>query len=132
MNILFYFETHKNLRSQNLGGIELLNIDLYNQIKKVETETLNNIIVNSNFANKRIDFLSIDVEGNELNVLKGFDLKKYKPTIVLLEYRLPNLKEFHDKNIDQIIESEIYHHMTSSGYKLINWNHDDLMFMYQK
>ena len=38
MNILFYFETHKNLRSQNLGGIEILNIDLYNQIKKAKPE----------------------------------------------------------------------------------------------
>ena len=35
MNILFYFETKKNLRSQNLGGIEILNIDLFNKIKKV-------------------------------------------------------------------------------------------------
>ena len=80
---------------------------------------------------KRIDFLSIDVEGNELNVLKGFNLKKYKPTIILLEYRLPNLKEFYDKNIDQIIKSEIYQYMISNRYKLINWNHDDLMFMYE-
>ena len=100
-------------------------------IKKIETETLNNILINSKFANKRIDFLSIDVEGNELNVLKGFNLKKYKPTIILLEYRLPNLKEFYDKNIDQIIKSEIYQYMISNRYKLINWNHDDLMFMYE-
>ncbi len=126
MELFFYHNrAAKNTISPEFGKDAKL-------IKKVETETLNNIIVNSNFANKRIDFLSIDVEGNELNVLKGFDLKKYKPTIVLLEYRLPNLKEFHDKNIDQIIESEIYHHMTANGYKLINWNHDDLMFMYQK
>ena len=100
-------------------------------IKKIETETLNNILINSKLANKRIDFLSIDVEGNELNVLKGFNLKKYKPTIILLEYRLPNLKEFYDKNIDQIIKSEIYQYMISNRYKLINWNHDDLMFMYE-
>jgi FkbM family methyltransferase len=32
-----------------------------------------------------IDFISIDVEGNELAVLKGLDLKKYKPRVLLIE-----------------------------------------------
>ena len=41
------------------------------QIKKIEIDTLNNIIKNSKFKIKEIDFLTIDVEGNELNVLKG-------------------------------------------------------------
>jgi FkbM family methyltransferase len=33
----------------------------------------------------KIDFLSIDVEGWELEVMEGFDIKKYDPKVILLE-----------------------------------------------
>lgn len=32
-----------------------------------------------------VDIISIDVEGGELKVLKGFDIEKYKPKIILVE-----------------------------------------------
>ena len=38
-------------------------------IKKVKTDTLNNIINNSKYYNKKFNLLSIDVEGHELQVL---------------------------------------------------------------
>ena len=38
----------------------------------------------------QIHFLKIDVEGMELAVLRGFDLKKYRPWIILIESTLPN------------------------------------------
>jgi len=63
-------------------------------------------------------------------VLKGFDLKKFKPKIILLEYIQHNVKEFYQKDINSIINSEIYQYMIKYNYKLINWNHDDLMFMF--
>ena len=99
-------------------------------VKKIKTNTLNNIINDEKLNNQIIDFVSIDVEGNELNVLKGFDLKKFKPKIILLEYIQPNVKEFFQKDINSIINSEIYQYMIKYNYKLINWNHDDLMFMF--
>lgn len=34
---------------------------------------------------KRVHVVSIDVEGTELDVLKGFNLKKYKPRILVVE-----------------------------------------------
>ena len=99
-------------------------------VKKIKTNTLNNIINDEKLNNQIIDFVSIDVEGNELNVLKGFDLKKFKPKIILLEYIQHNVKEFYQKDINSIINSEIYQYMIKYNYKLINWNHDDLMFMF--
>ena len=64
-----------------------------------------------------------------MNVLKGFDLKKYKPTLIMLEFIIPTTKEFYQNNIQIILSSDIYKHLTDNNYKLINWNHDDLLFM---
>ena len=47
------------------------------EIKKINVDTLDNIISSSNYNGKKIDFISIDVEGYELKVLSGFDLKKH-------------------------------------------------------
>ena len=98
-------------------------------VKKIKTNTLNNILQDENLNEQKIDFLSIDVEGNELNVLRGFDLKRFKPKVILLEYIQHNVKEFYEKDINTIMSSEIYKFMIENDYKLINWNHDDLLFM---
>ena len=37
------------------------------------------------YVDRRIDFLKIDVEGHELAVLEGFDLKRWRPRVILLE-----------------------------------------------
>ena len=98
-------------------------------IKKIEVNTLDNIIKNSKFKIKHIDFLSIDVEGNELNVLKGLNFKKYRPIIISIEFIKPHVKEFYQHNIKDIEKSNIYKFMISKKYKLINWIHDDLIFI---
>jgi FkbM family methyltransferase len=49
----------------------------------VPIKTLNSILTEGNI--KSIDFISIDVEGGETDVLFGLDLVKYKPTLILLE-----------------------------------------------
>ena len=63
------------------------NIDEHNYTNfekiKVQTTTLSNILANENVD--YFDFLSIDVEGAELEVLLGLDLKKYRPKLILLE-----------------------------------------------
>jgi FkbM family methyltransferase len=50
---------------------------------KVRKKPLDAILEESNFG--RIDFISIDVEGHELEVLKGFSLERYPPRILLIE-----------------------------------------------
>ena len=121
---LFFYHNRaaKNTISKEFGS------DAKEQ-KKINSNTLNNIIENSKFKNSKIDFVSIDVEGNEMNVLNGFNLKKYKPKLILLEFILPNKKEFYEKDINEITNSEVYKFLIKNDYKLINWNHDDLLFM---
>jgi FkbM family methyltransferase len=51
--------------------------------KNVSTRTLTSIL--DEVQPKEIDFFSLDVEGYELNVLKGLDFQKYKPKIIVVE-----------------------------------------------
>lgn len=53
---------------------------VFNNIK---TRTLTSIL--DEYSSLEIDFLSLDVEGYELNVLFGLDFKKYKPKLMLIE-----------------------------------------------
>ena len=101
------------------------------EIRNIETKTLNNIIENSKFSNQLIDFVSIDVEGFELNVLKGFDFKKYKPKILTIEYIDPTMKkeEFYHQNIDNILNSEVYKFMKDNDYHFVQLIHSDLIFV---
>ena len=99
------------------------------EVRKITTTTLNKIIENSRFKDLEIDYISIDVEGHELSVLKGLNFKKYKPKLVILELIDPSIKEFHEQKIQNIINSDIYNYMKDEDYKLINWIHDDLVFV---
>ena len=73
MNILFYFETQKNLKSKNLGGIEILNLDLYNKVKKVNSNTF----LTHNLPNK-IKKIKWDVviSSNDAKIFDRVDSKK--------------------------------------------------------
>ena len=52
---------------------------------KIPQRSLNSIIKENIPELKRIDILSIDVEGGELACLKGLDIQKYKPKIIVIE-----------------------------------------------
>lgn len=71
----------------------------------VFTKTLNTILEETN-APKVIDFLSIDVEGYELEVLQGIDFDKWKFKVVCVEH-----------NYNQMKKSEILGIFASNGYK---------------
>ncbi len=101
-------------------------------VKKIKTTTLNNVLNESIYNSSNIDFLSIDVEGSELSVLKNFDFHKFKPKIIVVEYLDLSLKKLEIKNlnIQNAINSEIYKLITSKNYTLANMIHSDLVFVY--
>lgn len=68
---------------------------------EVEVETLPNILEIAGYPTK-IDFISVDTEGTELDVLKGFDFDKYDVTLFVVE-----------NNYD---DKEIGDYMLSKGY----------------
>ena len=101
------------------------------EVKKVKTTTLDSVIEQSPFKKNKFDFLSIDVEGSELEVLKGFDLKKYSPNVIVIEYLDLSTKmlEIKNLNIDNVMNSELYRYMISNNYSFVNWLHADLVFI---
>ena len=100
-------------------------------IRKIKTQEINKILENSPYKDKKIDFLSIDVEGSELSILKNFDFKKYSPKVIVVEYLDLSLKKLEIKNlnIDNIIKSDIYKLIISNNYTLANVLHSDLVFI---
>ena len=103
------------------------------EIRKIKTKTLNSILENSKFKNEKINLLSIDVEGHEMEVLNSLNLEKYIPEMVVIEFLdediFKNL-EFHNQNISKIINSEIYKYMIKNNYHFVNWLHSDLIFVH--
>ena len=103
-------------------------------IKKIKTDTLNNILSSSKYTNIKIDLLSVDVEGHEIQVLEGLDFIRYKPSIIVVEYLDLNVSKLEVKNlsIQNIINSKIYKFLTQKNYTLVNCIYSDLIFVDNK
>jgi len=101
------------------------------QIVEQKTKTLEEIINNSPLKNKNIDLLSIDIENHEYEVLKNFDFKNYKISVIVTEiHDLDQTKlEIYNQNIEKILENKLYKLLILNGYKLINWVNSDLIFV---
>ena len=77
--------------------------------KDIETSTLEEILDNNLPKVQSIDFLSIDVEGLDFNVLKSTNLEKYHPKVILVEILNSSLAD--------IQVSKIYKFLTDAGYE---------------
>lgn len=66
----------------------------------VNVRTLNSILEESKVQN--VDYVIVDVEGSELNVIDGFNSKKYNPKIIVLENNIPSRKVQYDLHMSNI------------------------------
>ncbi len=85
----------------------------YKVVKKttLNTEKLGEILLKYIPKNQTIDFLTVDVEGLDLSVLKSNDWAAFQPRIVVAE----SLKE---KDIHNILNDPIYKFMIEKKYEL--------------
>ena len=100
-------------------------------IKKIKTSTLNSIL-HSQKTNK-IDYLNIDVEGHELDVLNGLDLNYFKPTVISVEFLDFSMikMEFKNNNLTNVVNSDLYNFFIQNDYHFVNWLHGDLIFVHK-
>ena len=98
---------------------------------EIKTQTLNQVIDECGINNKKINFLSIDVEGHELEVLNGFNINHYQPDVIIVEYLDLSIDKLEIKNlnINNVLNSELYNYMINKNYSLVNWLHSDLIFI---
>ena len=129
-DLYFYHESSPiNTLNKEVQKYQKANVK---EIKKVNTFTLNFILEKINFK-EEIDYMNIDVEEKEKKVLAGFDLKKYKPNVVSIEYLDLKMKklEFKNNNIQNLINSNLYKYFINNDYYFINWLHGDLIFVHK-
>ena len=68
----------------------------------VKVMTLDSLLAEA--GNPQIDFMTMDVEGTQLDVLRGFNLQRHRPKLLLLEDHLHDLKT--------------HRHLARAGYRL--------------
>jgi FkbM family methyltransferase len=72
-------------------------------MERVKVTTLDRVLQSAGVA--KIDFLSLDVEGHEIEAMRGLDFEKFKPSLVLIE--------------DGVRDLSKHNYLKSCGYKLV-------------
>ena len=75
----------------------------YARTERVELVTLDALLAQA--GNPQVDFVSIDTEGTELDVLRGFNLARHRPVLILLEDKCQSLAK--------------HRFLRAHGYKLV-------------
>ena len=88
------------------------------QEKKVKCQTIQNILDNSKFKNKKIDLLNIDVEGAEMKVLNTLNFEIYDPSLICIE--ILGYREMQSEQREKEIKNnEIFKFLVNHGYKKV-------------
>lgn len=77
--------------------------------KEIPTKPLQQVLEEYLPKNQIIDFMSIDVEGLEMQVLETNDWQKYRPRVVLVEE--------YERNLLSLNDSQVYQFFTREGYR---------------
>lgn len=94
---------------------------MFKKVHEVKAFTLQEVIDN-NLTSNEIDFLSIDIEGEDIEILKSLDLIRYKIKAICVEH---NFREGSDKIVD---------FMYKNGYDLVygEFSKNDYWFVLQR
>ena len=104
---LYYFGEFSPLNTLDFNHLNFLkkNFNIKRnqyKIKKIKTENINSILNKYRF--NKIDFLSIDLEGQEYEALRDFNFKRYKVNLLSVEMLSHNpLSKKISKKIDRLL-----------------------------
>ena len=85
-------------------------------VRKTKCYKLNDVISRSKFKNKKINFLNIDTEKTELDVLKSLNFNKYKPELICVEIHHSGSSS---KNKEKLRSHPVYLFLRRKKYKII-------------
>ena len=81
------------------------------ETKDIACLSLNDILAKTNFKNKIIDFLNVDVENTEIDVLESLNFNIYKPRLICVE--------IHTENPNSLKSNMTYKFLEEKGYKIV-------------
>lgn len=127
----YYFGEFSPLNTLDLNHLKFLKKNFKikkNQykIKRIKTKNINFIL--SKFKFIEINFASIDLEGQEYEVLRDFDFKKYKVNLLSVEMLSHNtLSKKNTQKIDRLLMKNNFKLIYKTGvnyfYKNTKWNY---------
>lgn len=90
---------------------------------KVKTKTINEILEKNMPVGQHIDFLNIDVEGLDFEILKSLDWKRFSPNFILIEdfEVITNL-------VGNYTSVDVYKYLGDKGYDLVARTRRTLIF----
>lgn len=101
-----YYYENSPINQQN----SLIQMNKLQKKIKIKCLTLDTVLNNKNLD--EFDYLNIDVEGSELEVIKGFNLKRFNPKLITIENN--------DLTIDEYLKSEVCKILIENDYILVN------------
>ena len=120
---IIYFQKKKSpLNTLNLSHAKKIFSNRFKK-KEIKTKTLTTILDKTKFKGKEIDFLNIDTEGNDLEVVKSLDFKRYKPKLICIE-----LIDQFNPNQKEIKKHKIYKFLINKKYQLVWSGHFSHIF----
>ncbi|NCQ13074.1 SAM-dependent methyltransferase [Candidatus Falkowbacteria bacterium CG10_big_fil_rev_8_21_14_0_10_37_18] len=123
LDFYIFSESAYNTFSKDLVDSYVSRGILFNKQVIVETLRLEHILDKYLPIGQKIDFMSIDVEGLDLEVLESNNWNKYKPNYILIE--------MYDTRIEKIQKSTIYNFLINKGYRLVSIVYITLIFEYE-
>jgi hypothetical protein len=112
--IKYYYNKFLGLSNSLLKKKYLPYFDMINSYR------LDIIIDKTKFKNKRIDFLSIDAEGKDIDVLRSLDFKRYNPRSICIE--IWDSKKGYKKH-------KVYKFLIQKKYSLVSKKDENYIFI---
>lgn len=93
------------------------------QKKTVKADTLTNILDATKYKGQKIDFLTVDAEGHDFQVLTSLDFERYQPELIAVET--------HQERLEDVQKEETFKFLSDKGYSLVNWAGLTLLFKHK-
>ncbi len=86
---------------------------------EVECKTLTKLIDGTKYKDKQIDFLSVDAEGHDYEVISSLDFNRYEPLLIAVE--------IHEPIFERVETSDLYKYLRELNYSLVGWCGESLL-----
>lgn len=112
----YYFDENSTMNSFSKEYLESLGMMKHvKKVLQVKTSTLKDVLKLQNIPEEGIDYLNIDAEGFDLEVINSNDFEKFRPKVISVEVSPIN-------TVEDVCSNEIYEKLQSLNYKCIAKN----------